>query len=368
MNGKRLTRLNAEMEAQGLDGVILMPGANMVYVSGIHAHVSERPVLLFIPAGSPPAIIIPKLEAMKASKAGIATNRIYAWSDQEWFEGAFEKAAEELGLNGSKWGVEALVMRVVERDTLKKFAPDVQFSYAEDVMNILRLQKDDDELAAMRKAVSVAETAMERLIPQIKIGQTEKEIAAILVQELNNAGSQGNPFGPIVSAGPNGASPHAVPTNRPIQEGDLLIIDWGAVIDDYPSDITRTFAVGEIEPEFKRIYRAVQLSNQQGKLASRPGATGEEIDQSARDVIEEAGYGEQFIHRTGHGLGLEVHENPSIVAGMTDGLPVGAVFTVEPGIYLPGRGGVRIEDDVVITEDGHESLTTFSRDLIVVGG
>lgn len=367
MNTQRLSRLQQEIPAHGLDGVALMPGPNMIYVSGIHAHLSERPVLLFVPADDEPAIVIPTLEAMKAEMAGIPSERIFSWSDQDGFAGAFQQACAYLELADYLLGVEALRMRVLEFELLHRFAPGLQMTHAEPVMNTLRLRKDAGEIGAMRRAVAVAEQAMHKLLPKIRVGQTEQQIAALLVQEMNAAGSQGLPFGPIVSTGPNSASPHAVPTDRPIQPGDLLVIDWGALIDDYPSDITRTFAVGEIGDELHHIYETVREANNSGKAAAAPGVSGQEIDRAARTVIEAAGYGEFFIHRTGHGLGLETHEHPSIVEGEVEGLPVGAVFTVEPGIYLPGRGGVRIEDDVLITADGHESLTSFPRHLIQVG-
>lgn len=367
MNNQRLARLQQEIPAHGLDGMALMPGPNMVYISGIQSHLSERPILLFIPADDEPAIIIPTLEAMKAEAAGVLPDRIFSWSDQEGYAGAFQQACAQLELSDYLLGVEALRMRVLEFELLQRFAPGVQMTHAEPVMDALRLRKDSGEVAAMRRAVRVAEQALEQLLPRIKIGQTEKEIAAMLVQELTQAGAQTVAFSPIVSAGPNGASPHAVPTERPIQSGDLLVIDWGAFVDDYPSDITRTFAVGEINAEFQRIYEAVRQANAAGVAAAAPGASGQTIDRAARAVIEKAGYGEFFIHRTGHGLGLETHEHPSIVEGETEGLPAGAVFTVEPGIYLPGRGGVRIEDNILITADGHEVLTSFPRHLIQVG-
>lgn len=367
MNEQRLRKCQDQTMAHGLDGVALMPGPNMLYISGMHAHASERPILLFIPADDEPAVIIPELEAMKAEAAGIDANRIFAWNDQDGYLGAFQKACAMLELSDYLLGVEALRMRVLEFELLRRYAPGMQTAHAETVMNVLRLRKDAQELAAMRRAAQVAETALQKLLPRIKVGQTEKQIAALLVQELLAAGSQATPFNPIVSAGPNSASPHAVPTDRPIQEGDLLVIDWGAMIEDYPSDITRTFAVGNIEPEFHRIYNAVLLANEEGKRVSRPGMTGEAIDRAARDVIEDAGYGAYFIHRTGHGLGLETHEYPSLVAGEKESLPPGTVFTVEPGIYLPGRGGVRIEDDVVLMANGYESLSTFPRELIRVG-
>lgn len=367
MNQQRLEHLQQEITARGLDGVVFMPGPNQVYISGMHTHVSERPILLFLPANDAPAVIIPGLEAMKAQDAGVPESRIFAWSDEEWFAGAFARAAEVLGLADAHWGVEALYMRVLELEALQKAAPGLRTSHAEPAIMALRAVKDADELATMERAVAIAERAIERLLPLIKIGQTEKQVANMLTNLLYEEGADTMAFSPIVSTGPNGASPHAVPTDRALADGDFLVVDWGAYVDGYPSDITRTFAVGRVDPEMARIYDVVRLANQQGKLAAKPGATGEAVDRAAREVIEDAGYGKYFIHRTGHGLGLEVHESPSMVAGNREPLAAGNVFTVEPGIYLPGRGGVRIEDDVVVTADGHRSLTSFTRELITVG-
>ena len=367
MNEERLDKLTGQILAHGVDGVALVPGPNMVYVSGIQAHLSERPIVLFFPADDEPAIIIPMLEAMKARAAGIAEERIFAWSDQEGYTGAFQQACAHLELSDYLLGVEALQMRVLELELLKRYAPGLTTSHAEPIMAALRLTKDEAELAAMDRAVAVAEKAMGELIPQIKTGMTEKQVAALLSRLLLEEGADAIAFSPIVAAGPNSASPHAAATDRRLQAGDLLVIDWGCIVDGYPSDITRTFAVGEIDAELQRVYDVVRLANEQGRLAARPGASGQEVDRAAREVIEESGYGEYFIHRTGHGLGLEIHEPPYIMPGNREPLAAGNVFTVEPGVYLPERGGVRIEDNVVVTADGHRSLTSFSRELITVG-
>lgn len=367
MNTERLAHLQQQIMANGLDGLALMPGPNMLYVSGIHAHPSERPILLFIPADDDPAIVIPVLESMKAQAAGIPSDRIFAWSDDEGYTGAFQQACAHLELSDYLLGVEALHMRVLELELLRRYAPGLQTAHAEPIMMHLRLKKDAAELAAMEKAIAVAENAMHRLLPRIKIGITEKEVAALLTQELLLGGAESIAFGPIVSAGPNGASPHAVPTERPLGTGDLLVIDWGCFVNDYPSDITRTFAVGEVNAESKRMYEVVRQANEAGKRAARPGSTGRDVDRAARGVIENAGYGEYFFHRTGHGLGLEVHEPPFMMEANTEPLGVGNVFTVEPGIYVAGLGGVRIEDNVVITPTGHRSLTSFPRELMIVG-
>ena len=367
MNQNRLDKLTQQILAHGVDGIALVPGPNMAYLSGIHSHVSERPIVLFFPADDDPAIVIPGLEAMKARAAGIPEDRIFAWSDDEGYTGAFQQACAHLELSDYLLGVEALHMRVLELELLKRYAPGLTTTHAEPILMALRAVKDAGEIASLERAIAVAERAMERLIPQIEIGMTEKQVAAMLTQFQLEEGADAIAFGPIVSAGPNGASPHAVPTERPLQTGDLLVIDWGCLVDGYPSDITRTFAVGPIDTELRRVYETVKLANLQGVSISRPGATGQDVDRAAREVIDDAGYSEYFIHRTGHGLGVETHEPPFMMEANTEPLVVGNVFTVEPGIYLPGRGGVRIEDDVVITADGHRVLTTFPRELISVG-
>ncbi len=367
MNQTRLTKLKEQMKAQGVDGIALVPGPNMEYISHIHSHVSERPIVLFLPANDEPAVVIPGLEAMKAESAGVPKERIFAWSDEEGYEDAFQQACTQLGLSNYLLGVESLQMRVLELEILQKHAPGLRTTSAEPLLMKLRAVKDAEEIAAMEKAIGVAQRAIERLIPQIKVGMTEKQVAAMLTQLQLEEGAESIAFGPIVSAGENGASPHAMPTERPLQTGDLLVIDWGCYVDGYPSDITRTFAVGEIDEKSRYIYDLVKLANEQGVLASGPDATGDDVDSAARDVIEDSGYGKYFIHRTGHGLGVEVHEPPFMMSGNHEKLVPGNIFTVEPGIYIPGMGGVRIEDDVVITEDGHRSLTTFTRELITVG-
>lgn len=367
MNEERLQRLTAEILANGMDGLALMPGPNMVYISGIHCHVSERPILLFLPADDEPAIIIPTLEAVKAEHAGIARDRIFDWDDSEGYVGAFQRASAQLELSDYLLGVESLHMRVLELQLLQRFAPGIQITYAEPVLSALRTVKSASEVAAMQKAVDVAENALKRVTSRIRAGLTEKQVAAMLMQELLLSGGESLSFSPIVATGPNSASPHAMPTDRPLQNGDLLVIDWGVYVDGYPSDLTRTFGVGEVEDEFRRIHDVVRLANESARAAVRPGVTGQEVDRVARDVIEDAGYGEYFIHRTGHGLGLEIHEPPDMSPVNTTSLAVGNVFTIEPGIYLPGRGGVRIEDNMVVTPEGGRSLSSYPRELITLG-
>ncbi len=197
---------------------------------------------------------------------------------------------------------------------------------------------------------------------------TEKEIAAELVVQLLRHGSQSDmPFAPIVSSGPNSANPHAVPSDRKLRPGDLLVVDWGAAVDGYISDLTRTFAVGKVDEEYRKIHQIVLEANAAGRAAAQPGVPCANVDSAARTVIEKAGYGQYFTHRTGHGIGMEPHEDPYMRGDNLQLLEPGMAFTVEPGIYLPGRNGVRIEDNVVITEDGAECLSDMPRELRVVG-
>jgi Xaa-Pro aminopeptidase len=254
-------------------------------------------------------------------------------------------------------------MRLLEVRLLERCAPGCQLVPAEEVLGKLRMRKDECELEQMRRAIAVTEAALRSTMRQVGAGMTEREIATLLTVEMLQAGGEGMAFSPIVVAGLNSASPHATPTDRPIQPGETVIVDCGATVGGYAADITRTFAIGELEPELVQVYEVVRAANGAGLAAAGPGVPAEEVDRAARAVIEDAGYGEYFIHRTGHGLGLEVHEPPFIVSGNQRPLEPGMTFTVEPGVYLPGRGGVRIEDDVLVTPSGAESLTTFPREF-----
>ena len=219
-----------------------------------------------------------------------------------------------------------------------------------------------------RSAVRIAQDALEAALSTFEIGITEREFAAHLTSELLEHGSDSElPFAPIVSAGPNSANPHATPSDRKIQRGDLLVVDWGAASDGYVSDLTRTFAVGEVDAEWKKIAAIVLAANQAGRDAGRPGVPCSNVDKAARSVIEKAGYGQYFTHRTGHGIGMEEHEEPYMRADNMHMLYPGMAYTVEPGIYLPGRGGVRIEDNVVVTKTGVDVLSDMPRELRVLG-
>ena len=258
-------------------------------------------------------------------------------------------------------------MRFLEMDLLRQANPAIQIISGEEIFRDMYIQKDEHEIEAVRKAIEIAQTALLNTLPSIKPGKTEKEIANLLVVNLLNAGCEPElPFSPIVAGGPNSANPHANPGDRPLKNGDLLIIDWGARCEGYVSDLTRTFAIGSIPQPFEEIGQIVLSANQAARAKARPGMAAKDVDAAARSTIIDGGYGKQFLHRTGHGIGQLAHEDPYISQVSPTLLQPGMLFTIEPGIYLTGQGGVRIEDNVVVTEGGIETLSNLPRELAVI--
>jgi Xaa-Pro dipeptidase len=362
----RLDHLAKQIDQAGLACLALVPGANLAYLTGLHFHLADRPTVAFFTPGQPPALVLPALEMQKLVEH--PDWLAFPWTDEAGWEGAFRQAAAKLNLAGARIGVEAFTMRMVEVRILEGCARGAQLTPADNVPSILRMRKDAAELEHMRRAARIAEQALAQVWGAVRPGKTtERQLDQALRAALLQAGTEGLPFDPIVSSGSNTANPHAIPSDRVVSAGELLLFDWGAAAAGYASDITRTFPVGQVDPEFRRIYDVVLAANAAGREAVRPGVTCEAVDAAARKVIETAGYGPLFTHRTGHGLGLQGHEPPYIVAGNSLKLEPGMTFTVEPGIYLPGRGGVRIEDNMVVTEGGGESLTSFSREWAPIG-
>ena len=368
MSISRLKNLSSVLAESGLDALALNPSPSLLYASGLHFHLMERPVVAFFHADSRIALVLPELETAKLTNLPYEIEAFPYNEDPTTWTDTFRAAINFLDLDGKKIGVEPLAMRIFEERYLQAAAPKATFPDATETIAALRIRKDADEIASMRKAAQIAQDALEATLPMIKIGVSEKKIAAELVSQLLKYGSESPlPFQPIVSGGPNSANPHATPTERKLQEGDLLVIDWGANCNNYVSDITRTFAIGEIDAEYRKIHEIVQESNAAGRAVAKSGLPAKVVDIAARKVIDDAGYGEYFTHRTGHGIGMEGHEAPYMRADNERILEVGMAFTVEPGIYLPNRNGVRVEDDMVITEDGAESLSTLPREIRVLG-
>jgi Xaa-Pro dipeptidase len=364
MTQSRFDKLNASLQTSGLDAVILNPGPTLTHLTGLRFHLMERPVVLMFAKDQEPAIVLPELELQKVTSLPYKL-QVFAYPENpaEWGK-FFRKAAQSLDLDGKRIGVEPRQLRLLEFRYTKAGAPEADYPDASEALSNLRLRKDQTEIDAMRRAVKIAQEALEATIPLIKIGMTEKELSAELVVQLLKHGSDPElPFAPIVSGGPNAANPHASPSDRRLQAGDLLVVDWGAVYDGYISDLTRTFAVGQVEEEYLKIHGIVQEANAAGRAAAMPGVPCANVDKAAREVIEKSGYGLYFTHRTGHGIGMEGHEEPYMRGDNMQILEPGMAFTVEPGIYLPDRNGVRIEDNVVITETGAEVLSDMPREI-----
>ncbi len=360
----RIEKLIQLMDETGFDGIALNPSPTLTYLTGLHFHLMERPTVFLISIHGEIALILPGLEASKLAGLSMGIQAFTYSDDPETRAGAFKRAADFLQLPGEELGVESTRMRFLEMMYLGDAFPEAAFVDACDCLADLRIIKDQDENNKMIQAARIAEEALILTLQGIREGVTEKAVANELIIQLLRAGSDpGLPFSPIVAFGENTANPHAVPGDRTLKPGDLVLVDWGAAHQGYLSDITRTFTYGEVDPELRQVGEIVLRANQAGRDAVRPGVEAGAVDRAARAVIDVAGYGHAFIHRTGHGLGLEAHEVPYIYDGNQQTLEVGMTFTVEPGVYLPGKGGVRIEDDVVVTDAGMKSLSQMPREV-----
>lgn len=357
----RLSIVQDKMNDAPFDILALVPGPNFYYVTGAALHASERLNLLLLPKDGAPVALSPSLEAPYLRHLALT---LYEWRDEDGPQEALQTMINELGIQQATIGVEFGVMRFGEGEQLRQAAAGSRFVAADPFMAVLRTCKDKNELNAIRHAIEVTERGLERTIKEIRVGQSEREIASMLTINLLREGADSMAFAPLVVSGPRSAEPHAGASNRAIQPGDVMIIDCGATVNHYSGDITRCVAIEPVPKEIEFIYELCLAANQAGRAIVKPGVTGNEVDEAARTVIDEGDFGEFFIHRTGHGLGLEIHEAPYMVAGNHEPLQVGNLFTVEPGIYLPNFGGVRIEDNIVVTETGYETLTTFPRELI----
>ena len=357
----RLAKLRDTVDA---DVVAIVPGTNMEYFTGLHLHLSERPTIAFV-HNDGLSFIMPQLEMAKLTNRPDLEAQAFSWSDSDGYEGAFKDAVDALGLSSqSQTGVDGMTMRVFEWLGLVKAGANIDnaVDVGQDLLTI-RSYKTEEEIALMQAAVDISEEALKRMIEWVTPGMTELEIARKLNEELSKLGTDGYAFATTALTGDNSYLPHGKSGQRKLGENEFLLIDFGGKQQGYPADITRTFCLGEPSDKMREIHDTVLAANQAARDLAKPGITCHELDKAARDVIKEAGYGEYFRHRLGHGLGLDVHELPNIAENNHVELEEGMVFTIEPGIYLPGVGGVRIEDDVVVTEDGIRSLTSFPREL-----
>ncbi|WP_118138638.1 Xaa-Pro peptidase family protein [Oceanicella sp. SM1341] len=362
----RYRALREAMGAAGLDAVALVPGPNFRRIFGRAFHQNERPLVVLVPLEGAPAAVVPALE--EASFAGLGfEGEAFLWRDEEGYQAAFDAAAHAIPAP-NRLGVEGQHMRVFEQFALHRALPAAACLDAQAAISRIRLLKTPEEVAHLREAIRRSEAALEETLGAVRLGMSEAEIERLLVRNLFDAGVQELSFAPIVAAAGNAAEPHAVARqDYPLAPGDALLFDFGGTWQGYRADITRTFFAAEVSDADRAFYESVRAANAAGRAAARPGQSCGALDDVVLRVLEASPHADGIVHKTGHGLGLDVHEDPYIQRGNETLLEPGMVFTIEPGLYRRGRIGVRIEDDMLVTETGAESLTSFPRALRLVG-
>jgi Xaa-Pro aminopeptidase len=356
---ERVAALMAAMRVAHVDGLLLTSLPNIRYLTGF--------------SGSSAVVIVTERELL------LVTDFRYATQVRDEVGDLARIAIETQSLWNAVWrqmpdmgplevvGFESAHLLHRDFERLLSAGSRWQWRPTVDLVETLRERKDDDEISRITAAAAVAERALRQTVDAVREGQTELEIAGDLERALRREGSLGFPFETIVASGERAALPHARAGERPVRAGDFLLIDFGAIVDGYCSDITRTFVVGRADEEQRAVHDVVRAANEHASALVRAGMTGRDADALARHYIEERGYGEAFGHSLGHGIGLEVHEAPRLAKTAEAMLPERAVVTIEPGVYRPGWGGVRVEDDVVLRKEGATIVTAFPRELLEIG-
>ncbi|WP_030861355.1 aminopeptidase P family protein [Streptomyces sp. NRRL S-37] len=358
----RMERAARQAAEAGLAGLLVAPGPDLVWLTGYTpTAVTERLTLLVLAAGRDPVLVVPTLEAPDAEHAPAAS----VLTLRDWTDGKDPYAATaalldadgRFGISDNAWAMHLL--------GLQKALPGTSYASLTEALPMLRAVKDAAELELLAAAGAAADAAFEEIRQVAFAGRRETDVAADLAALLRRFGHSQVDF-TIVASGPNGANPHHEIGDRVIERGDMVVLDFGGLKDGYGSDTSRTVHVGEPTDEERRVHDLVREAQEAGFRAVRPGAACQDVDRAARAVIAGAGYGEYFIHRTGHGIGVTTHEPPYMIEGEERPLVPGMCFSVEPGVYLPGRFGVRIEDIVTVTEDGGRRLNNTTREMVIV--
>ncbi len=362
----RIQRVQRALTAAGIDGLMVTPGADLRYLTGYDAKALERLTALVVPAAGEPWLAVPELELAEAQRSPAALSGMEVLTHGETddpYTVAFAplRRAATVAVDDHMWAQRVFA--------LQDLFPDIRWRTPGRLLADLRMRKGPDEVASLRHAAAAIDRVHRRMGEFLTAGRSERQIAAAIAAAIVDEGHVRADF-VIVGSGPNGASPHHSVSDRVLQPGDCVVVDiGGTTIDGYCSDSTRTYAVGAAPAEEVAEFYAVLHEAQHTQCDyAKPGVTAESVDRIGRKLISDAGLGQFFVHRTGHGIGLETHEEPYIVEGNTLVLEPGMAFSIEPGIYLPGRYGARIEDIVVTTQDGIERLNTTSRELTVVDG
>jgi Xaa-Pro aminopeptidase len=358
---ERMARLRANMRESGTGLIALGPGSHMQWLVGFYPHPDERPALLLV--GPEKAGFL--MPALNADASRLSSDLpMFTWADADGPDAALAAALAEI--------FPAKTGRVVLDETMRAdFAlllldalPPLARAFTDDTVGLLRACKDEDEYRKLKASALLNDEAMKAAWARIRPGMTELDVAAIIKEFYPTKGGRAQ-FA-IVGASENGAHPHHATGGRVLKAGDAVVMDIGGRLDGYPSDMTRMAILGEPPEGYGEVHDIVEKAVQAALAAAKPGVKAKEVDKAARDVISAAGYGEYFVHRTGHGLGIDVHEPPYITATSETVLREGMVFSIEPGIYLPGRFGIRLEDIVILRADGPEILSGLSRDAFVV--
>ena len=363
---ERVERLVQFLREKGIDDFYIGPSADLEYISGLDTHPDERVRGLMVSKEARCFAMTPLLYEEEIVKVFGEVPFYAKWDDHEGFTGAFRRGCEYLGIVGGKIafndGVRAVDMLAV-RDAMP-----MEMINGVDLLAGQRSHKDAEELDLMRKAADIADGVTAKLQKFIRPGMKERDVAKKIVEFFEEGGSSKLSFEPIVASGPNGSMPHYSGGERVIGDNDIVILDIGGRYGGYCSDMTRTFFTGTPTEEMKKIYEIVKKSQAAGEAAVKPGATGQDVDRAARQVIADAGYGKYFFNRVGHGIGIADHESPYMIEGNDVPLEPGNVFSVEPGIYIPGKFGVRIENIVAVRRDGTgEALNHFTREITICG-
>lgn len=358
----RLTILRAKMAEEDVDLVTLGPGAHLAWLADIRPHADER-ALLFCVTAKDAVFLMPSLEADSARRQ--TDLPFFEWSDAEGPDRALENMLESIDMQGARSIVIDETMRADHASLIQDRLMNAKRQFCESTLSALRARKDAGEYKKLKQNAQIADKAMQAAWNAMRPGMSETDVAAVVKECFKESGAV--PLFTIIGAGGNGALPHHHTGDTILKEGDAVVMDIGAGRDGFSSDITRMAVLGSPPPGYEEVHKIVEAAVQAAMAVARPGVRAHELDDAARAVITDAGYGEYFMHRLGHGMGVEVHEPPYISASSQVVLDENMVFSIEPGIYLPDRFGLRLEDIVILRADGPEILSDLSRDLRVIG-
>lgn len=359
----RLKALRDVMQREAVELVALGPGAHLAWLVGVRPHADERPLLLCV-TQEYAGFLMPSLEAQSARQQ--TDLPFHTWADDQGPEQALAECLLAAGATQANSIVLDETMRADFAALIQDSLPGAKRQFTANTIGALRMRKDATEYEALKRNARTADTAMQAAWAGMQIGMSEQDVASLVRDSFKQ--QQVQPIFTIVGAGGNGAFPHHHTGDTTLRSGDIVVMDIGGAIDSYSSDITRMASMGEPSKEYNDIHAIVEAAVSAAMLAAKPGVRAHVVDDAARQVITQAGYGEYFVHRTGHGMGVEVHETPYITSTSQTVLEQGMVFSIEPGIYLPGKFGLRLEDIVILRSDGPEIFSELPRDLKIING